>query len=61
MIVAVSSRGDLYLSLTMSNSNKSMMGIFLERLVLKLDKQNPRWRFNHVLTWDGKQLSHFKS
>ena len=54
MIVAVSSKGDLYLTLTQSNSNKSMMGIFLEQLVLKLDKQNPHWRNSHVLTWDGR-------
>ena len=54
MIVAVSSKGDIYLTLTQSNSNKSMMGIFLERLVSKLDNQNPRWRFNHILTWDGE-------
>ena len=54
MIVAVSSKGDLYLTLTQSNSNKSMMGIFLERLVAKLDQQNPHWRNSHVLTWDGE-------
>jgi hypothetical protein len=38
MIVGVSSKGDLYLTLTQSNSNKSMMGIFLEKLVLKLQQ-----------------------
>ena len=38
MIVGVSSQGDLYVSLTQANSNKSMMGIFLERLCQKLDK-----------------------
>ena len=38
MIVAVSSHGDVWLCLTHSNSNKCMMGIFVEKLCLKLDK-----------------------
>ena len=54
MIVGVSSHGDLYLTLTQSNSNKSMMGIFLERLVQKLDKKNQHWRNCTVITWDGR-------
>jgi hypothetical protein len=54
MIVAVSSHGDVWLSLTHSNSNKSMMGIFVEKLCLKLDKHNPHWRNSTILTWDGK-------
>ena len=54
MIVAVSSHGDVYLCLSHSNSNKSMMGIFIEKLCLKLDKINPHWRNSHILTWDGK-------
>ena len=56
MIVGVSYRGELYLSLTQSNSNKSMMGIFLERLVQKLDKQNQYWRNSYLFTWDGKHF-----
>ena len=38
MIVGVDKLGNIYLCLTQSNSNKSMMGLFMEKLVLKLDK-----------------------
>ena len=54
MIVAVSSHGDVWVCLSHSNSNKSMMGVFVEKLCLKLDQQNPHWRNTHILTWDGK-------
>jgi hypothetical protein len=54
MIVAVSSHGDVWVCLSHSNSNKSMMGVFVEKLCLKLDQQNPHWRNSHILTWDGK-------
>ena len=53
MIVAVDRYGEVYLSLTQSNSNQSMMGIFIERLSLKLDKTNPHWRNNTIICWDG--------
>ena len=38
MITGVDKLGNIFLSLTQSNSNKSMMGLFMEQLVLKLDK-----------------------
>ena len=53
MITGVDQQGNIYLSLTQSNSNKSMMTLFMEQLVLKLDKQNPHWRNSTVITWDG--------
>ena len=40
MITAVDKLGNIWLSLTQSNSNKSMMGAFMSALVKKLDKQN---------------------
>ena len=53
MITGVDKLGNVYLSLTQSNSNKSMMGLFMEQLVLKLDKANPHWRNGTVIQWDG--------
>ena len=38
MIVAVDNRGNIWLCLTQSNSNKSMMGLFVQGLVKKLDR-----------------------
>ena len=56
MIVTVSSLGEVWICLSQSNSNKSMMGIFVEKLCLKLDKKNQHWRNSHILTWDGKEF-----
>jgi hypothetical protein len=53
MITAVDRLGNVYLCLSQSNSNKSMMGLFMEKLVLKLDKENPYWRNSTVICWDG--------
>ena len=53
MITAVSNKGDVYVSLSQSNTNQNIMSLFMEQLVLKLDKENPRWRANTILTWDG--------
>jgi hypothetical protein len=38
MITAVDKLGNLWVCLTMSNSNKSMMGVFMEHFCQKLDK-----------------------
>ena len=40
MITGVDKLGNVYLSLTQSNSNKGMMTLFIEHLVQKLDKEN---------------------
>ena len=40
MIVGVDKKGNVYLCLSQSNSNKSMMGLFMQELVKKLDRQN---------------------
>ena len=53
MITAVDKLGNIYLCLSQSNSNKSMMALFMEQLVLKLDKLNPHWRNSTVIQWDG--------
>ena len=53
MIIAVDSLGNVYLSLSQSNSNQDLFGIFIQQLVLKLDKQRPNWRKNTLVTLDG--------
>ena len=53
MIVGVDSLANVYLCLTQSNSNKSMMSLFMEELVKKLDKQSPHWRNYTIIQWDG--------
>jgi hypothetical protein len=44
MITAVDKLGNVWVCLTMSNSNKSMMGVFMEYFCRKLDVQNQHWR-----------------
>ena len=53
MLTAVDRLGNIYLCLSQSNSNKSTIGLFMEKLVLKLDKQNAHWRNSTVICWDG--------
>ena len=43
MITALDQQGNIYLSITQSNSNKSMMTLFMEHFVQKLDRQNAHW------------------
>lgn len=49
MITGVDKLANIYLCLTQSNSNKSMMSLFMEHLVNKLDKQNPYWRNSTII------------
>jgi len=53
MIIGVDSQANVYMCLTQSNSNKSMMSLFMEELVKKLDKQSPHWRNFTIIQWDG--------
>ena len=53
MIVGVDKRGNIYLCLTQSNSNRSIMSLFMQELVKKLDRQNEHWRNSTVIQWDG--------
>ena len=53
MITAVDKVGNVWISLTMSNSNKSMMSVFMEYFCRKLDQKNQHWRNSTVIQWDG--------
>ena len=49
MITAVDKLGNIWVCLTMSNSNKSMMGVFMEYFCRKLDQKNQHWRNSTVI------------
>ena len=53
MFTAVDTLGNVFVSLSQSNSNEPMMSLYLQQLVLKLDKERPGWRQNTVVTMDG--------
>ena len=53
VILAIDSFGQSYLSLTQANSNSSMMEIFMQELVKKLDAQRPGWREDTILLLDN--------
>ena len=53
MIVGISSRGEIYVSLLQSNSNASVMGIFFNSLVKKLAGENKYWYNSVVIQLDN--------
>jgi transposase len=52
-IGALDSLGNVYLSLTQSNSNSRMMGVFLRQFSIKLDRDRPGWREDSVILLDN--------
>ena len=53
MIAAVDTRGEIFFSLSQSNTNSQTMCLFFKELAELLDKQRPRWRDNHVIMIDN--------
>jgi hypothetical protein len=53
MIVALSSRGEIYCSLLQANSDSDTMRLFMNELIIRLDREDKDWRRNTVLVWDG--------
>jgi hypothetical protein len=53
MVVAADSLGNVFFSLSQSNSNQDTFGLFMRSLFLKLDKERPTWRRNTLVTLDG--------
>jgi len=53
MITGLDSLGNIYLSLTQSNSNQKVMEVFFRQLVLKLNKDRIDWRDNTVIVLDN--------
>ena len=53
MIAALDTLGNVYFALSQSNSNNELFGIFMKQLVLKLNKERPKWRKNTICLLDG--------
>ena len=53
MIVALDTDGEVFLSLTQSNTNAMIMEIFIRQLVNKLNKRDPDWRKSSVIMMDN--------
>ena len=53
MIAALDSNGALFLSLLQANNNSSVMALFLNQLVQRLDQERPGWCKSHVVLWDN--------
>ena len=53
MLLATDSLGNVWFTLSQSNSNQATFGIFVRQLLLKLDKERPGWRRNTIVTLDG--------
>ena len=61
MIVALDTRGQVYLSLLQSNSNAPIMKIFFHSMVKKLDAERPEWRSDTVILLDNATYHTSKS
>ena len=53
VIACLNSFGELYLSLTQSNTNENVMEVYLHQLCNKLNKEKPGWRNDYVIFLDG--------
>ena len=53
MFTACDTLGNVYVSLSQSNTNEQMFSLYIQQLVLKLDKERPDWRKNTIITMDG--------
>ena len=53
MIVAMDTEGEVFLSLTQSNTNSQVMEIFMRQLVLKLDGRDANLRSHSVIMMDN--------
>ena len=53
IILGISTRGELYISVAQANNNASMMGLFIRQLVHKLNRERRNWREDTFWLWDG--------
>ena len=53
MIVGVDTLGNIYLSLTQSNSNSQIMDIFFRYLDQRLEKERKKWKNNTIIILDN--------
>ena len=53
MIAAIDTDGEVYVTLTQSNSNSSIMEMYFRHLVKVLDRKSRYWRNHTVILLDG--------
>ena len=53
MITGLDTRGSVYISLLQANSNSSVMQMFFNCLLTKLDSERKNWRIYTVILLDG--------
>ena len=53
MILALDTRGEVFLSLSQSNTNTSTLKLFFKEFTELLDKKRPKWRDSHVIMIDN--------
>ena len=53
MIVGLDTLGNVFCSLTQSNSNATVMRVFFVNLVRRLDRERPTWRNDTVIVLDN--------
>ena len=60
MITALSSRGQVYLSLLQSNSNSNIMKLYFKQLTRILEAQDPGFRKTHIIQMDNAKYHRSK-
>ena len=58
MIVAIDTRGEVFFSLSQSNTNSLTMGLFFKELADILDQSRPNWRVSHAIVIDNAPYHH---
>ena len=53
MIAGIDTLGNAYITLTQTNTNAQVMGMYFKFLSAKLDKERPNWRWNTIILMDG--------
>ena len=53
LLLSMDTDGRLHYSLTQVNTDARVFGLFVARLIDKLNKENPGWRENSILVLDG--------
>ena len=53
MILALDTKGNVYLTLAQANSNSAMMELFFRGLTARLNMERPNWRRDTVIFVDG--------
>ena len=60
MILALDTRGRIYVALAQANSNSAMMELFFRSLVSRLEAERPNWRRDTVIFVDGAKYHQSK-